>query len=80
MPNRSRTLLSGVQNVEVNYGAGKLQVIHDPGVTPLQRIAQAITQMGHQVLIKSGDKAAINVAWWKQPRMILLIILEFLQH
>lgn len=70
--------MSGVQSVEINYGAGKVRIIHNPEETSLQRIAQTIIQMGHQVKVKSTSKPSVRNAWWKQTRIVLLGIAAIL--
>ncbi|MCL5959208.1 MAG: cadmium-translocating P-type ATPase [Chloroflexi bacterium] len=71
-----RTVVSipGVQGAEVNFGAGKLRVVHDPSVAPLQKIAQTVTQLGHPATVESAGQAPIGLAWWRQPRMVLLLV------
>ncbi len=75
---RTVAALPGVCSAEVNFGAGKLRVIHDPGETPPQQIAQTVTRMGHPATVESAGQSLHGLPWWRQTRMVLLLVAGFL--
>ncbi len=70
--------MPGVEDVAVNFGAGKLRVIHNPEQAPLQHIVRVVSQMGHPATILSVGRVSQGPAWWKQPRIILLFVATIL--
>ncbi len=66
--------MPGVQKAELNFGAGKLQVLHDPQLVSLQQIAQNVTKLGYSVTMETVGQVSKERAWYQQPRVVLLLI------
>jgi len=66
--------MPGVNSAQVNFGAGKLRVTYDPGVAPLPHIAQTVTKAGYSAAVERPGQVALGLSWWKQPRIVLLLV------
>ncbi len=66
------SVLPGVEQATVNFGAGKLRVTYDTNQISSEQIAQKVSKLGYPTEVEGSEQE--RPVWWKQPRMILLLI------
>ena len=66
--------LAGVQSVTVNFGAGKLTVVHELSITDITR---AVEQAGYQAFPHGLNRNTTTTPaspWWRKPKTLTTIL------
>ena len=69
--------MNGVTGCDVNLVSRSIKVSHDPSLISVKDLLKAVDKTGMKAGLKKEEKEERPAVWWRQPRLLALIICGF---
>ena len=69
--------MNGVNGCDVNLVSRSIKVSYDPSLISVKDLLKAIDKRGMKASLKKEEKEERPAVWWRQPRLLALIICGF---
>ena len=69
--------MNGVNGCDVNLVSRSIKVSYDPSLISVKDLLKAVDKTGMKASLKKEEKEERPAVWWRQPRLLALIICGF---
>ncbi len=69
--------MNGVSGCDVNLVSRSIKVSYDPSLISVKDLLKAVDKTGMKASLKKEEKEERPAVWWRQPRLLALIICGF---
>ena len=69
--------VNGVSACDVNLVSRSIKVSHDPSLISIKDLLKAVDKTGMKASLKKEEKEERPAVWWRQPRLLALILCGF---